>query len=112
MDDKAYYVDSVGFKPLKEFVPLEEKQRVFLESLPARLQAITSNSVNPLKDNLLAVNNEALKLNVEPSIIREEGNLVSDERIDKMADSYEEMYHKKFAPVEQDKPKQLKTPKL
>ena len=30
MDDKAYYVDSVGFKPLKEFVPLEEKQRVFL----------------------------------------------------------------------------------
>ena len=112
MDDKAYYVDSVGFKPLKEFVPLEEKQRVFLESLPARLQAITSNSVNPLKDNLLAVNNEALKLNVEPSIIREAGNLVSDERIDKMADSYEEMYHKKFAPVEQDKPKQQKTPKL
>ena len=112
MDDKAYYVDSVGFKPLKEFVPLEEKQRVFLESLPARLQAITSNSVNPLKDNLLAVNNEALKLNVESSIIREAGNLVSDERIDKMADSYEEMYHKKFAPVEQDKPKQLKTPKL
>lgn len=27
MDDKAYYVDSVGFKPLKEFKPTMEKQQ-------------------------------------------------------------------------------------
>lgn len=112
MDEKAYYVDSVGFKPLKEFVPLEEKQSIFLENLPERLQAIASNSVNPLKDNLLAINNEALKLNVEPSIIREAGNFVNDERMDIMADSYDEMYKKRNAPVEQDKPKQQKTPKL
>lgn len=27
MDDKAYYVDSVGLKPLKEFKPTMEKQQ-------------------------------------------------------------------------------------
>ena len=116
MKDKAYYVDSMGFKPLKEFFPLDEKQNRFLTDLTERLQVIASNSVNPQKDNLLAISNEALKLNVNPAIIREASNLVNDERVDKMADAYEERYRMEFTQTEDtpypEKPKPQKKPKL
>ena len=65
---------------------------------------------------MLAISDEALKLNIDPSIIREASNLVNDERFDKLADTYEEMYQKKFTqaeePPELDKPKPQKKPKL
>lgn len=44
LDDTAYYVDSVGFKPLKDFIPLEIQQSCFLDTLPQTLQGISDNA--------------------------------------------------------------------
>jgi hypothetical protein len=106
----------MGFKPLKEFFSFDEKQNRFLTDLPGRLQAIVDRLVSPENDNLLAISDEALKLNVNPEIIHEASNLVNDERFDKLADTYEEMYQKKFTqaeePTEPEKTKPQKKPKL
>lgn len=112
LDDTAYYVDSVGFKPLKDFIPLEIQQSRFLDTLPQTLQGISDNAAE-----LEAVSDKALKLNISPEIIREACDMVNGgENLDNMANAYEEKYTEKNAPAEEtpeiDKPKPQKKPKL
>ena len=97
IDDKAYYVDSAGFKPLEEFVPLEVKQSRFLSDLPKRLSDIAEGRVLPLQDNLLKVGNDALKLNVPPAVMREAAFMVDDDRVQELADTYEKMCERKHS---------------
>lgn len=89
MDDKAYYVDSFGFKPLEEFLPLEQRKDKFLSELPGRLQDISEGKT---EDSTEKLTNEALKLKVSPAIIREASHMFDDDRIDKMADTYEQAF--------------------
>ena len=112
LDDTAYYVDSVGFKPLKDFIPLEIQQSRFLDTLPQTLQGISDNAAE-----LEAVSDKALKLNVPPEIIREACDMVNGgESLDNMANAYEEKFTEKNAPAEEapeiEKPKPQKKPKL
>lgn len=112
LDDTAYYVDSVGFKPLKDFIPLEIQQSRFLDTLPQTLQGISDNAVE-----LEAVSDKALKLNIPPEIIREACDMVNGgESLDNMANAYEEKFTEKNAPAEEapeiEKPKPQKKPKL
>ena len=111
LDDTAYYVDSVGFKPLKDFIPLEIQQSRFLDTLPQTLQGISDNATE-----LEAVSDKALKLNIPPEIIREACDMVNGgENLDNMANAYEEITEKNV-PAEEapeiDKPKPQKKPKL
>ena len=112
LDDTAYYVDSVGFKPLKDFIPLEIQQNRFLDTLPQTLQGISDNAAE-----LEAVSDKALELNIPPEIIREACDMVKGgESLDNMANAYEEKFTEKNAPAEEtpeiDKPKPQKKPKL
>lgn len=112
LDDTAYYVDSVGFKPLKDFIPLEIQQSRFLDTLPQTLQGISDNATE-----LEAVSDKALKLNIPPEIIREACDMVNGgESLDNMANAYEEKFIEKNAPAEEapeiEKPKPQKKPKL
>ena len=112
LDDTAYYVDSVGFKPLKDFIPLEIQQSRFLDTLPQTLQGISDNATE-----LEAVSDKALKLNIPPEIIREACDMVNGgENLDNMANAYEEKFTEKNVPAEEapeiDKPKPQKKPKL
>lgn len=112
LDDTAYYVDSVGFKPLKDFIPLEIQQSRFLDTLPQTLQGISDNAAE-----LEAVSDKALKLNIPPEIIREACDMVNGgESLDNMANAYEEKFTEKNVPAEEapeiDKPKPQKKPKL
>lgn len=112
LDDTAYYVDSVGFKPLKDFIPLEIQQSRFLDTLPQTLQGISDNAAE-----LEAVSDKALKLNIPPEIIREACDMVNGgESLDNMANAYEEKFTEKNAPAEEapeiEKPKPQKKPKL
>lgn len=112
LDDTAYYVDSVGFKPLKDFIPLEIQQSRFLDTLPQTLQGISDNTAE-----LEAVSDKALKLNIPPEIIREACDMVNGgESLDNMANAYEEKFTEKNAPAEEapeiEKPKTQKKPKL
>lgn len=112
LDDTAYYVDSVGFKPLKDFIPLEIQQSRFLDTLPQTLQGISDNATE-----LEAVSDKALKLNIPPEIIREACDMVNGgENLDNMANVYEEKFTEKNAPAEEapeiEKPKPQKKPKL
>ena len=112
LDDTAYYVDSVGFKPLKDFIPLEIQQSRFLDTLPQTLKGIPDNAVE-----LEAVSDKALKLNIPPEIIREACDMVNGgESLDNMANAYEEKFTEKNAPAEEapeiEKPKPQKKPKL
>ena len=112
LDDTAYYVDSVGFKPLKDFIPLEIQQIRFLDTLPQTLQGISDNAAE-----LEAVSDKALELNIPPEIIREACDMVKGgESLDNMANAYEEKFTEKNAPAEEtpeiDKPKPQKKPKL
>ena len=112
LDDTAYYVDSVGFKPLKDFIPLEIQQNRFLDTLPQTLQGISDNAAE-----LEAVSDKALELNIPPEIIREACDMVNGgESLDNMANAYEEKFTEKNAPAEEtpeiDKPKPQKKPKL
>ncbi len=116
IDDKAYYVDSAGFKPLTDFIPLEVKQSRFLSDLPKRLSDIAEGKVPPLQDNLLKVGNDALKLNIPPATMRAAADMMNDERVDKMAETYEKMYEGKNAldreQTEQEQHKQQRKPRL
>ncbi len=112
LDDTAYYVDSVGFKPLNDFIPLEIQQSRFLDTLPQTLQGISDNAAE-----LEAVSDKALKLNIPPEIIREACDMVNGgESLDNMANAYEEKFTEKNAPPEEapeiEKPKPQKKPKL
>lgn len=85
LDNTAYYVDSVGFKPLKDFIPLEIQQNRFLDTLPQTLQGISDNAAE-----LEAVSDKALELNIPPEIIREACDMVKGgESLDNMANAYE-----------------------
>ena len=84
LDDTAYYVDSVGFKPLRDFIPLEIQQSRFLNTLPQTLQSISDNATE-----LEAVSDKALKLNIQPEIMREACDMVKGgDNIDNMANAY------------------------
>ena len=112
MNDTAYYVDSVGFRQLSEFMPLEMQQSRFLDTLPQTLQSVADNPAE-----LEAVSNKALKLNIPPEIIREACDMVKGgESLDNMANAYEEKFANKNAPVEEtpeiEKSKPQKKPKL
>lgn len=105
LEDKAYYVDDVGFKPLEDFIPLEVKQSRFYDELPKRLSYIAEGKVSPLQDNLLKVGNDALRLNVPPYIMREAAFRSGDERVQKLADTYEKMCERKSSAPAHEKPK-------
>ena len=105
IDDKAYYVDSAGFKPLEDFIPLEVKQSRFLSDLPKRLSDIADGKVPPLQDNLLKVGNDALKLNVPTYIMREAAFRSDDERIQKLAETYDKMCERKHFATDHEKSK-------
>lgn len=112
LDDTAFYVDSVGFKPLKDFIPLEIQQSRFLDTLPQTLQGISDNTAE-----LETVSDKALKLNIPPEIIREACDMVNGgESLDNMANAYEEKFTEKNALAEEaseiEKPKPQKKPKL
>ncbi len=47
LEDKAYYVDDVGFKPLEDFIPLEVKQSRFYDELRKRLSEIAAGKNHP-----------------------------------------------------------------
>ena len=105
LEDKAYYVDEVGFKPLEDFVPLEVKQSRFYDELPKRLSDIAEGKIHPLQDNLLKVGNDALKLNVPPAIMREAVYRINNEKTDKLAEAYEKMYERKHSAPNHEKHK-------
>lgn len=112
LDDTAYYVDSVGFKPLKDFIPLEIQQSRFLNTLQQTLQSISDNATE-----LEAVSDKALKLNIQPEIMREACDMVKGgDNIDNMENAYEEKFADKTVPAEEapeiEKPKPHKKPKL
>ena len=114
--DEAFYVDSFGFKPLPDFIEPkltapELTEQTFLDSLPGRLQAISAKTVSPEDDNLLKVSAEAAKLRIDPAVIRKAAEMINDDRIDKMAETYEEHFGGGKAPVHEDRPKPKK-PKL
>ena len=105
MEDKAFYVDRVGFKPIKDFIPIQEKQEKFLEDLPDRLSDKPGNNIF----------SEALELNIAPEIMYEACSRYGGDNINKLADSYETMYNKEEAVLEAsdiEKPKPQKKPKL
>lgn len=104
LEDKAYYVDEVGFKLLEDFVPLEVKQSRFYDELPKRLSDIAEGKIHPLQDNLLKVGNDALKLNVPPAIMREAVYRLNNEKTDKLAESYEKMYERKHSAPDHKRP--------
>lgn len=105
LEDTPYYVDDVGFKPLEDFIPLEVKQSRFYDELPKRLSDIAEGRVSPLQDNLLKVGNDALKLKVPPYIMREAAFRSGDERVQKLADTYEKMCERKSSAPAHEKPK-------
>ena len=116
LDDKACYVDAIGFRYLEDFVPLEVKQSRFLSDLPKRLSDIVEGKVSPLQDNLLKVGNDALALNIPPSTMREAADMLNDERVDKITETYEGMFQRRNAPnrelPKQEQHKQQRKPKL
>lgn len=110
LEDKACYVDVIGFRYLEDFVPLEVKQSRFLSDLPKRLSDIADGKVPPLQDNLLKVSNDALKLNVPTYIMREAAFRSDDERVQKLAETYENMCERKHSATghEKSKPEEYK----
>ena len=64
----------------------------FLESLPGRLQAIANQTINPAKDNLVKISAEAAKLGINPAIIRRAADMLDNEQIDRMAETYADRF--------------------
>lgn len=107
MDDKAYYVDGFGFQPLEDFIPLEKKQDKFLAELPERLQSIAEGK---REESTRSVFEDAMRLKVDPAVIREASFMVDDKQVDDMADTYEQAF--RFGNVDRSKAKMPKKPKI
>lgn len=110
MENKAYYVDSVGFQPLNEFVPLEVRQEKFMENLPEMLDTMNET---PNEEVLYDIPRRALNLKIPPEVMREACDRSDNDRINSISDSYEKDFElKKHDDI--DKPKQSppKKPRL
>lgn len=116
LDNTAYYVDTVGFKQLDQFVPHKVQQERFCAELPKRLSDIAEGNVSPMQDNLLKVGNDTLKLNIPPEVIREAAFMINDDRVQSLSDTYEKMYDRRETPAvgatKHDDPTPHKKPRL
>ena len=110
MDDKPYYVDRVGFQPLQEFVPLEVRQEKFNGDLPEMIDTLNET---PNDEVLYDIPRRALNLKIPPEVMREACDMVDNDSINSISDSYEKDFAMKKQ-VDVEKPKQTpqKKPKL
>lgn len=109
MEDKPFYVDRVGFKPLQEFIPIEVKQERFLGELPQRLSEMAEGDIKDIAD-------DALRLNIAPEIMQEACLMSKNDNAEMLAETYDESFADKDIPVQEapetDKSKPIKKPKL
>lgn len=109
MEDKPFYVDRVGFKPLQEFIPIEVKQERFLGELPQRLSEMAEGDIKDIAD-------DALRLNIAPEIMQEACLMSKNDNAEMLAETYDEAFADKDIPVQEapetDKSKPIKKPKL
>lgn len=111
MNDTPYYVDTVGFRKLNDFIPLEVRQEHFIENLTGRLNAVDC-AAEP-EQELAAIADEALKLNIPPEIMNEACLISENDRAEYLAIKYEKALESKESFIgETEKTKPQKKPKL
>lgn len=111
MNDTPYYIDTVGFRELKDFMPLEVRQERFIENLTGRLNAADCAS-EPDRE-LVKIADEALKLNIPPEIMNEACLMSDNDKAENLARTYEKALESKGSFIEEpEKTKPQKKPKL
>lgn len=100
-------MDKFGFQLLQDFIPLEKKQDKFLAELPERLKSIANKKRTDSTQNVLG---DAMRLKVEPAVIREASFMVDDKQVDEMADIYEQTF--RYGNVDINNTKASKKPKI
>lgn len=111
MNDTPYYVDTVGFRKLNDFMPLEVRQERFIENLTDRLNA-ADYAAEP-EHELAEIADEALKLNIPTEIMNEACMMSDNDRAENLARTYEKAIESKEPFIkEPEKTKPQKKPKL
>ncbi len=111
MNDTPYYVDTVGFRKLNDFMPLEVRQERFIENLTDRLNA-ADYAAEP-EHELAEIADEALKLNIPTEIMNEACLMSDNDRAENLARTYEKAIESKEPFIkEPEKTKPQKKPKL
>lgn len=109
MNDTPYYVDTVGFRKLNDFIPLEVRQEHFIENLTGRLNAVDC-AAEP-EQELAEIADEALKLNIPPEIMNEACLISENDRAEYLAIKYEKALESKESFIgETEKTKPQKKP--
>ena len=111
--DKAYYVDSSGFKALGNFLPPERGRDRFLTELPDALRKLSDTTDEVLRMSVPAIYSEAKKVGVDAETVKEAVYMYADDRVAAAVEEYE---NGGISPAEefpkQDKPVQNKKMKL
>jgi len=107
LQDKAYYVDRVGFKVLGNFLPPEREQNRFVSELPAMIADLSDKSDIALSESVESIYKRAGKLGIKPEMLREAFYMSPDNRVVAAAEQYE-MHGKVPAAPAPEAPKQEK----
>ncbi|MBR1433111.1 YodL domain-containing protein [Ruminococcus sp.] len=110
--DKAYYVDSAGFKALGNFLPPEREKNKFLADLTGMVAALSDKSDMELTESVAEIHKKAAKLGVEPAILREALYMSDEQRVAAAVEQYETGGRKGTEPPKQEKPINNKKLKL
>jgi len=110
--DKAYYVDSAGYKALGNFLPPEREKDKFLSDLTGMVAALSDKSDVELTESVAEIHKKAAKLGVEPAILREALYTSDDQRVAAAVEQYETGGRKGTEPPKPEKPTNNKKLKL
>lgn len=106
LQDKAYYVDRVGFKALGNFLPPEREQGRFLNDLPTIISDLSDKSESAIAESVENIFKKADRLGVKPEILKEAFYMSSDQRVADAVTRYENGGEEPVA----EAPKQEKPP--
>ena len=87
--DKAYYVDSAGYKALGNFLPPEREKDKFLKNLAGMVAALSDKTDTELTESIAEIHKKAAKLGVEPAMLREALYMSDDQRVAAAIKQYE-----------------------
>ncbi len=111
LNDIPYYVDTFGFRELKDFMPTEVMQERFIDNLTDRLNA-AYHADEPNRE-FAKIADEALKLNIPPEIMNEACMMSDNDGAERLAITYEKALESKKSVIEEpEKTKPQKKQKL
>ena len=113
LDEKAYYVDRVGFKALGNFLPPEREKDRFIKDLPAIVSELSGRSDSAIAESVDNIFKKGERLGIESAVLKEALYMSPDARVAEVVEKRDKGHAQPSAEApKQDKPVSSKKMKL